>query len=750
MKTALISSFLTIPIWLLTACGTNTDNASNGRYADSTASTDSLQHTVIHISPHGTVNGNGTIKQPLNSLKSARDKIRQLKNLGVKGSFEVLVGAGDYLHLEGLTLTEQDSGTTDSPIVYRALKGVKARFFGGTLLDPNAFYPLARDSEFAQRLVDPNAAAHIKVINLKQQGVNDLGKLTSHAWGLEPENRVPPAMLTIGGHRMSLARWPNHNAPNTTLKVTKRMQGLDLDRDDFRGFASYNKVIDKGIGKRALSKKAIKKGWQHSHQLMNGGGTVEVEFDRMKHWYNTGNIFIDGVVSSSWEWTYNRLRNIDVEKKQFTLELGAALTGVGDKLKASHFFFDNVAEELDQSGEYFIDRNTNLLYLYPPASFEQQAIVISSLNKPAISAKEVNYVRFENLTFDTGRNLFAEFINSSGIEIINNTITNFVKGGVDVKGNNNLVQGNEIYSIGGYGVRVNGGNLKTLEHSNNVVHYNHIHNFGWDQRSQIPAIYLQGVGNLVAHNKINDGPHFAIRIKGGNDNIIEYNEIFDVVKYHKFDGGALYIYNTKVPEQRGSIIRKNYFHNIPNKRHGVYIDNHSMGIRVEDNLFVGVEAPVNINSGHHNQVNRNIMINSPSPIRNSKFSFQKVYNEAMKQSWQKISNKFINKIESLPHRKYPTFIAWLNMSDEEKRKGVSYGQDNIFYNPDVPLAKFAANGIEDQMKTFVSKNNLQLNHDPGFANAKTGDYSIDAKLNPAGFSFDIKQAGLEGRQVGTR
>lgn len=735
---------------LLTACGTNTQNSEQSNSVELQTDLNSSKHTVIHISPTGTAQGSGTLAQPLNSLMRARDKIRTLKDRGVKGSFEVLIGAGDYLHLEGLTLTEQDSGTIDSPIIYRALPGVKARFFGGTLLDSSAFYPLASDSEFAHRLVDSSAAAHIKVINLKQQGVNDLGKLISHAWALEPENRVPPAMLTIGGQRMSLARWPNSDAPNTSLKVTKRLEGLDLDRDDFRGFASYSKVIDKGVGKKNLSKKALKKGWESSSKFMNGGGTVEVEFDRMRNWHNTGNIFIDGVVSSSWEWTYNRLSNIDVEKKQFTLEMGAALTGVGDKLKASHFFFDNVAEELDQPGEYFIDRNTGLLYLYPPANFEQHSIVISSLSKPAIGAKEVSYVRFENLTFDTGRNLFAEFINSSGVEIINNTITNFVKGGIDVTGNHNLIEGNEIYSIGGYGVRLNGGNLKTLERSNNVAHYNHIHNFGWDQRSQIPAIYLQGVGNLVAHNKINDGPHFAIRIKGGNDNIVEYNEIFDVVKYHKFDGGALYIYNTKVPEQRGSVIRKNYFHDIPNKRHGVYIDNHTMGIRVEDNLFVDVEAPVNINSGHHNQINRNIMINSPSPIRNSKFSFQKVYNEAMKQSWKKKSNSFLNKIESLPHRKYPTFIAWLNMSDEEKRKGVSYGQDNVFYNPDVPLAKFAANGIEDQMKTFVSKNNLQLKHDPGFANAKTGDYSIDAKVNPAGFSFDLNQVGLAGRQVGTR
>ncbi len=709
-----------------------------------------INHTVIHISPEGAEQGDGTFELPLNSLMSARNKIRALRDQGVKGTFEVRVGKGDYTHLKALTLLSKDSGTADSPITYRALRGVKARFFGGTLLDSAEFSPLPSDSEFARRLVDKAAAKHIKVINLKQQGIDDLGKLVSHGWGLEPESRVPPVMLTIGGKRMSLARWPNNDSPYTIMSITKRMQGLDLNRDDFRGFTSYSRVIDKGIGKQTLSKRARKNGWENSIQFMTGGGTVAVEFDRMRHWHNSGNIFIDGVVSSSWEWTYNRVTNINVAKKQFTLEMGAAMTGVGDKLKASHFFFENVAEEIDQVGEYYIDRDTSLLYLYPPADFEQQAIVVSSLKQPAISAKGANYVRFENLTFDTGRNLFAQLSNTTGIELINNTVINFVKGGIDIKGSNNLIQGNEISAIGGYGVRVDGGNLKRLEKANNLVQYNHIHNFAWDQRSQIPAIYLNGVGNIVAHNKIHDGPHFAIRIRGGNDHLVEYNEIFDVVKYHKFDGGALYIYNTKLPEQRGSIIRKNYFHNIPNKRHGVYIDNHTMGMYVEDNLFVDVETPVNINSGHHNQINRNIMVNCPTPIRISKFSFHKVYNEAMKQSWIKKTNIFISNINNMPHKKYPSFVTWLNMTDEDKRKGISYGQDNVFYNPNRAFAKNSVNGIEDQMKTFVSKNNILLAEDPGFANIKAGDYSIDASINPAGFTFDLSQVGLAGRQTGAR
>jgi hypothetical protein len=300
--------------------------------------------TVIHISPTGTEQGQGTPAQPLDSLTSARNKIRTLKSSGVNGPFEVRIGEGDYQHLNGLVLSSEDSGSVNSPVVYRALPGVKARFFGGTLLDAKGFEPLTPESEFYRRLVDQNSAQHIQVINLKEQGVDDLGTITSHGWSVELESRVPPAMLTIGGKRMPLSRWPNHDEPNTQMKVTDTMLRLGLDRSDFVGYANLSRVVDKGIGRKKLPQKYRKSGWSKLPKFMNGGGTIEVEFDRMRHWHNTGNIFMDGIVSSSWEWTYNRLRNIDVEKKQFTLAMGAALTGVGDKLKSSHFFFENIFE----------------------------------------------------------------------------------------------------------------------------------------------------------------------------------------------------------------------------------------------------------------------------------------------------------------------------------------------------------------------------------------------------------------------
>jgi hypothetical protein len=65
-------------------------------------------------------------------------------------------------------------------------------------------------------------------------------------------------MLTIGGQRMPLARWPNQDAPNTQMKVNNHMKRLGLDRSDFVGFIALSRVIDKGIGKMSYPKNTVK------------------------------------------------------------------------------------------------------------------------------------------------------------------------------------------------------------------------------------------------------------------------------------------------------------------------------------------------------------------------------------------------------------------------------------------------------------------------------------------------------------
>ncbi|MEC8333461.1 MAG: right-handed parallel beta-helix repeat-containing protein [Verrucomicrobiota bacterium] len=130
-----------------------------------------------------------------------------------------------------------------------------------------------------------------------------------------------------------------------------------------------------------------------------------------------------------------------------------------------------------------------------------------------------------------------------------------------------------IHGVGATGIRLKGGNLASLKSVGNEVVNCHIHDFGWDQKSQMAAVCIYGVGHRVVLNEIHDASHFGILIRKSNDATVEFNEIYDLPKCHKLDCGALYIGTGAIPQCRGLRMINNYLQDIPTI--GVYPDNFS-------------------------------------------------------------------------------------------------------------------------------------------------------------------------------
>ena len=229
-----------------------------------------------------------------------------------------------------------------------------------------------------------------------------------------------------------------------------------------------------------------------------------------------------------------------------------------------------------------------LLYFYPPTGWVNKKLTLSILNGDMFSISGASGITLENLVIEAGLKNGIVIDDTSSNTLVNKCIIrNFNQWGVRVLGTNNVVDNCEVYNVGGGGVKL-GLENKTfhLTPENNSVQNSTIHNFAWDQKSQVPGITLSGCANKAIGNEIYDAPHFGVKLRQARECVAENNKIHDLPNYHHFDGGALYLGLGLNFHQRENVIKNNTFSNIPTN--GVYLDNYTNGNFVEGNVFYNV------------------------------------------------------------------------------------------------------------------------------------------------------------------
>lgn len=153
-----------------------------------------------------------------------------------------------------------------------------------------------------------------------------------------------------------------------------------------------------------------------------------------------------------------------------------------------------------------------------------------------------------------------------------------------------------------------GGDRPTLTPAGHNAENNHVHHYSRRARTYKTGITVSGVGNRIAHNLIHDGPHMALSA-GGNDHVVEYNEIHNVV-YESGDAGAYYVGRDWT--QRGNVLRYNYWHDIVGESsYGgmtIYLDDQHCGHTIHGNLFERCNQAVFIGGGDDNIVTNNVFL----------------------------------------------------------------------------------------------------------------------------------------------
>lgn len=509
----------------------------------------------------------GAQENPFPSLEAARDAIRRQKTEGgfSKDGLTVWIAAGHYPRTNAFTLTAADSGTAAAPILWRGRPGETPRLVGGRLLSG---FRAVSDAAVARRFPEI-ARAHVRECDLRALGITDFGEMKSRGFS---RATVPAhCELFVAGQPMVLARWPNEGA-------FERIAGFPPSSGENDGHGG-------NIGK-------VEAGFQYTG-------------DRPRGWKPSGEIWVHGYWSWDWANSYERIEALDLEKR---LIKTAAPHGLYGFRKDQRFYFLNVLEELDQPGEWYLDREAGRLYFWPPDEASLSQALLSLSAEPLLDLRDVSHVTFQGLVLEGTRASGVTIRGGSSNRIASCLIRAVGNHGIDVAGGSgHSVVGCDVFDTGDGGVALSGGDRRTLTPAGHFVENCHFQRQGRWSKCYVPAILLQGVGLRASHNLIHDHPHCAI-LYWGNEHLMEFNEIHHIA-LETGDVGA--IYTGRDYTFRGNRIRNNYIHHtggVGMGSMGVYMDDCVSGTEIEGNIFFKVERAAFLGGGRDHRVVNNVFV----------------------------------------------------------------------------------------------------------------------------------------------
>lgn len=567
--------------------------------------------TVFFVSPTGKSKNPGNKSQPFATAQQARDAIRKHRANHPENCYTVYFQSGRYFFQQSFELTAVDSGRLDCPVRFAAVPGDTVIFHGGRMIDPVLFKPVSA-VEVLERLPE-KSRGKILEINLKKLGISNFGTLKQHGFGLIPE--PAPLELFINDERLPLARYPNS------------------------GKLLIGKIHDPGSVPR-------------QGDFSNRGARFEYTDARAKRWVNARDAWLHGRFSFGFNDDHLQIAAIDTVAQTITTaqaHLYGLFPGIGvDTTKwyemAGHslrgYFAYNLLEEMDKPGEWFLDRESGMLYLYPPDNFSRAKIEISLSENPLVKLLNTAHIVFENIHFETSRGMGVYLENTHNFTIAN---CHFSKLGTVAISTGQALQNNrqgygkdkdpllddwrstsfhhiqiqncQITNTGTGGIILAGGDRQQLLPSENVISHCNFARTDQVNFTYAPAIKIFGVGTKISDCNFSDIRHMAIGLHG-NGHLIEKNR-FERICTDADDMGAIYL--GRDPSARGTVIQHNHFRDIlpideDSQVAAVFLDDGVGGIEIGHNYFerVGSQGDkelfgaIAIHGGHGNTVHHNV------------------------------------------------------------------------------------------------------------------------------------------------
>ncbi len=630
----------------------------------------------LYVSPDGNDAWSGTSAAPnaaktdgpFASLEQARDAVRGNRSAGknTRRGVTVWLRGGAYIRDKSFDLTALDGGAPEAPVVYRAYGSETPRLVGGR--EVRDWSPVT-DGAILSRL-DPAARGHVVQSDLGAQGIRNFGSLKRRGFGVGMGQA--PLELFFQDRPMPLARWPNQ-------------------------------------------------GWARIASTPDGqtGGKFGYEGDRPRRWTAADDIWVHGFWTYDWADTYEKVRALDPESRVIATEPphGAYGYTIGKR-----FYALNLLEELDEPGEWYLDRKSGLLYFWPPAPIPEGHPTVSMVETPLVTLTGASCVTLRGLTFECGRACGLTMSGGASNLVAGCTFRNLGADGVRIDGQGSGVAGCDLYALGDGAIELNGGDRITLTPARNFATNNHIHHYSRCTFTYHPAVALKGVGNIVAHNRIHDAPHIAI-LFDGNDHVIEYNDIYRVC-LDTGDAGA--VYTGRNLTTRGTVIRYNYFHDISHSLQSkdgfvdvmsVYLDDCACGTTVFGNIFYRGGRAAMIGGGRDNVIENNIFVDC-NPA---------VHVDARGEGWMKTAfyapaDTIMTTLKAVPYNQPPYSIRYPHLANILEDQPGLPKYNRILRN--ISVCPKWIDWLDGLNESKVEVRDNLTSGDPGFVSPKAADFRL--------------------------
>jgi len=649
----------------------------------------------IYVAVSGNDSNLGTKEQPLASLTGALQKLKEFRvSKNLNEPVEIIIGGGNYFLTEPLLFGVDDSGTEESPLVFKAEEGAFPVFYGGKKI------------EGFEKVLENLWRA--KIPEVKEYG-----------WYFE--------QLYVNGKRAVRAK-----SPNTGFYILKDVSENDIVKknENFANLAIQKlKITQEGIRDvETFSQNDFENAvitfyhkWDNTRRRIAG-------FDR-----DSSTIITVGEGMRSW--------NTFDSKTRYTIEnFKAALDTCGEWYlgRTGYLYY------IPRPGETI----SNLEVLAPVTS---RFIIIQGEEK---NGKRVENIRFENLSFQVsgykippGGNepaqaafpieavVMADF--ARNIQFINCEIAHTGINAVWFRKacSNCKIEHCYFHDLGAGGIKI-GDFVQPVNPENltrNIVADNNIiRSGGYVFPCAVGVTLFNTSDNQITHNEIADFRYSGVSVgwvwgyaySPSKRNKIEFNHIHHLGWGELSDMGGVYCLGSS----EGTTVSNNVIHHVYSFDYGgwgLYTDEGSTGIVMENNLVYECK-----NSGFHQHYGEENIIRNNIFANNMKAQLQ------------------ATRVEDHLSFTFTHNIVWFSSGDLLSSSWDRFNiksDYNCYWDTRTKDIRFKKMSFEERKKT--GKDVHSIIADPEFVNPSALNFKIKNKtvLRKTGFNeFDYSQAGVYG------